>query len=132
MYKAQFSWGAAPGFWEGRRAWPSRQRINTSPINCNIASAGSPTAVRVALAGDMARTGMPTGTKGHACDLPILARPVRRRAPAMHLLLRRFRPDMRRAHQRTGANTADTCDKHIHTQPVSTASHTTDHVEDLV
>ena len=132
MYKAQFSWGAAPGFWEGRIAWPSRQRINTSPINCNIASAGSPTAVRVALAGDMARTGMLTGTKGHACDLPILARPVRRRAPAMHLLLRRFRPDMRRAHQRTGANTADTCDKHIHTQPVSTASHTTDHVEDLV
>jgi hypothetical protein len=130
--KDQFSWGAAPGFWEGRRAWPSRQRTNTSPINCNIASAGSPTAVRVALAGDMARTGMPTGTKGHVCDLPTLARPVRRRAAAMRLPLRRFRPDMIRAHQRTGAKTDDTYDKHIHTQPVSTACRKTDHIEDLV
>ena len=88
-------------FLEEQKSMASRQRTNTSPTNCTIVSAGSPTAVRVALAGDTARTGMPTGTKGHACDLPILARPVRRRAAAMRLLLRRLRPDMLRAHHGT-------------------------------
>jgi hypothetical protein len=83
------------------RAWPSRQRTNTSPPNCTIARAGSPTAGRVALAGDIACTGMPTGTTGHACDPATLARPLLRRAPAMRLLLRRLRPDMLRAHHGT-------------------------------